>query len=175
MRWLFTLFGLISVAACDHNPNVTPVRDAVLKSGETVEATNSNGKVKISYVTAQKRRYEWNGRSRVITMIPREEPFDGKLGLYEPADSWGFVFWKERLVVQESVINFANLNEVDAFLRQTKDYMDWVYSSDGLVVGFGRTPARNQVNIDLWQLLLRGEKPKQLSGSKSDAIRISNQ
>jgi hypothetical protein len=108
-------------------------------------------------------------------MIPREEPFDRKLGLYEPADSWGFVFWKERLVVQESVIDFENLDEIEAFLRQTKDYMDWVYSSDGLVVGFGRTPARKQVNIDLWQLLLRGEKPKELTGSKSDAIRLNNQ
>lgn len=164
------LLGLMGLASCDQDTNLYPVRGAVLKPGETVEATNNNGKVRISYVTAEKRRYEWDGRSRVITMISREEPFDKKLGLYEPADSWGFEFWQERLVVQESVISFENLDQVYAFLRQSKDYMKWVYTDDGLVIGFGRTPARKQINIDLWQLLVREQKPEGLVGARPEDI-----
>jgi hypothetical protein len=105
-------------------------------------------------------------------MIPRQDVFDRKLGLYEPADSWGFLFWRERLVVQESVINFENLDQVQAFLMQSKDYMDWVYSEDGLVVGFGRNSARRQINIDLWQILLNGKKPESLTGTGRERIRI---
>ena len=151
------------------------VRNAVLKPGETVEAYNSTGKVRISYIDATKRRYQWDGRSQLVAMIPREEVFDGKLGLYEPADSWGLSFWKDRLVVQESVINFESVAAIEAFLLQSRDYMNWVYSDDGLVVGFGRTPARKQINIDLWQLLLHGEKPKKLKGAQNTAIQLTVQ
>ena len=171
-RQVIALLGTIGIASCKPNSDEIPVRNAILKPGETVEANNSNGKVRIAYVAATKRRYEWNEKSRVVTLIPREEIFDGKLGLYEPANAWALPFSKDRLVVQESIINFENLSEIEAFLVQSKDYMDWVYNDDGLVVGFGRTPARRQIDIDLWQLLLHGKKPTGLSGARPDRIQL---
>src|SRR6202035_1484101 len=81
-RQVIALLGVIGIASCNPNPDEIPVRNAILKSGETVEANNSNGKVRITYVAATKRRYEWNEKSRVVTLSPREEIFDGKLGLY---------------------------------------------------------------------------------------------
>jgi hypothetical protein len=56
--WIIFLLALIGVTACDREPNVTPVRGAVLRPGEIVEARNRNGKVRISYAGAEKRRYE---------------------------------------------------------------------------------------------------------------------
>ena len=70
-------------------------------------------------------------------MIPRRQPFHGRLGLYEPADSWGCNPREVRLVVDEAVRDFNNVAEVHSFLRQGAAIMDWVYTSDGLVVGFG--------------------------------------
>ena len=172
---MIALLGVIAIAACNRNSDEIPVRNAVLKPGEAVEANNSNGKVRITYVAATKRRYEWDEKSRVVTLIPREEIFGGKLGLYEPADAWALPFRKDRLVVQESIINFESVSEIEAFLVQSKDYMDWIYSDDGLVVGFGRTPARRQVDIDLWQLLLQGQKPTKLKGAQNAAIRLKVQ
>ena len=50
--------------------------------------------------------------------------------------------------------------------------MDWVYTPDGLVLGYGLTPSRRQVNIDVYQVLLGGKKPLQLRGAKPDAITV---
>src|SRR5262249_15743487 len=104
------------------------VRGAVLSPGQTVEATTDNGKVRISYVSSVKRKYEWDEKERLVKMIPRPEPFQGKLGLYNPAASWGLNPGGTRLVVQESVINFHSEAEVSAFLRQSSDYMKWVFN-----------------------------------------------
>ena len=169
---MLALLGVIGIAACNQDTSEVPVKNAVLKPGETVEANNTNGRVRITYVSATKRRYEWDNKSREVNLIPREEIFDGKLGLYEPADGWASSFRNDRLVVQESIINFESASEIDAFLVQSKDYMNWVYTDHGLVVGFGRTPARRQINIDLWQLLVQGQKPKELKGSQNTAIRL---
>jgi hypothetical protein len=148
------------------------VKGAVLSSEQAVEATTDNGRIRISYVAPTKRRYEWDGNTRVVKMIPRQVPFQRKLGLYNPSDSWMRNPLEVRLVVEESILNFENEGEMYAFLRQSSNYMKWVYTADGLVVGFGETPARNQVNIDLWQLLLRGKRPEALRGAKSDRIII---
>ena len=50
--------------------------------------------------------------------------------------------------------------------------MDWVYTNDGLVIGFGRTPVRKQINIDLFQFLLLRQKQGAIAGARPDNIRL---
>jgi len=145
----------------------------------TIEASNKQGPVRISYVDEFTRKYEWSGRSRTIKLIPREDRFryegqigEGILGLYEPATSWFFAP-RERLVVQEAERHFKDEQEARRFLTQSSNFMDWVYTNDGLVVGFSKMEARGgQVNIDIWQLVIGGVRPKVLIGAKPDAIQI---
>lgn len=148
------------------------VKEVVLSEGQVVEATNQNGTIRISYVSPTKRKYQWDGKSRVIKMIAREEPFQGKLGLYEPANSWGLNPFDVRLVVQEAVRNFDDEAEVRAALIEGSAIMDWVCTNDGLVVGFGRISSRKQINVDLFQFLVRGQKPTGLPGARPDHIRL---
>ena len=169
------MLGLMFVTGCNVASEEPFVNDVVLSPGHSIEASNKNGKVRISYVTSVKRKYEWDGRAKIIKMIPRKKPFDGRLGLYHPASSWGLNPFEIRLVAQEAVINFDSEDQIYAFLRQSSDYMDWVYTNNGLVVGFGRTPSRRQINIDLWQILLRGQKPNGLIGAKPEDIVVLGQ
>ncbi len=169
------MFGLMFAAGCNVASEEPAVNGAVLSPGHSIQASNKNGKVRISYVTSVKRKYEWDGRVKIVTMIPRKELFEGRLGLYNPASSWGLNPFEIRLVVEEAAINFASEEQIYAFLRQSSDYMDWVYTNNGLVVGFGRTPSRRQINIDLWQILLRGQKPNGLIGAKPEDIVVLGQ
>jgi hypothetical protein len=50
--------------------------------------------------------------------------------------------------------------------------MDWVYTSDGLLVGFSRSPEREQINVDIRQLTIHGRKPMALRGARDRAIRL---
>ena len=69
--------------------------------------------------------------------------------------------------------NFDSEEEAKAALLESSAYMDWVYTPDGLVVGFGQTPSRKQINFDLFQFLVRGQKPINLPGSRTDNISIT--
>jgi hypothetical protein len=78
-----------------------------------------------------------------------------------------FGFGKARLVLDEAVRNFDSEDEAKAALVESNSYMDWVYTPDGLVVGYGQTASRKQVNIDLFQFLVRGQKPANLPAAHS--------
>lgn len=156
--------GLVLLASSRPPPNEA-VHGAVLGPGESVAATNRFGAVTISYVSPVKRKYAWEGGTQVVKMIVRGEPFQGRTGLYDPADRWVFTPGV-RLVVQESVMDFASYEQVYARLYEGSAVMDWVYTPDGLVVGFGRSPSRDQINVDVFQFLVQGRKPEGLKGAR---------
>jgi hypothetical protein len=160
----------LTAASCRQASNEAQVRETVLSQGQTVEATNKNGKIRISYVSPTQRRYEWDDQQRVLRLKARLEPFDGRLGIYEPANEWDLFGTKTRLIVQEAIRKFENEDQIKAALAEGGDYMDWVYTNDGTVVGFGRMPARRQISVDLWQFLVQGKKPSNLIGARADHI-----
>jgi hypothetical protein len=161
------ILAALLLSACSAQPTV---KGNVLSRNQSVVAANGSGEVRISYVSPTRRRYEWDGQSRVVRMRVRAEPFMGKTGLYDPADA--FVGDpRTRLVVQESTMNFDNEEQMYDFLRQEPS-MDWVYTRDGLVLGFDRTPSRQQLNIDLYQFIVRGKPPSEMNGARPQAIHL---
>ena len=163
------LFALL--AGCDEP---APVREAVLHPGESITAANKFGTVRVSYVSSTKRRFEWDKQAEVVTMIPREERFMGKLGLYEPAGRFVSLPGDVRLVVQEATRDFEDYGQLYAALYESGAVMDWAYTRDGLVVGFSRTPERgNQIDVDVYQFLVQGRKPRDLKGARDEAVRLA--
>jgi hypothetical protein len=157
--------------SCERRALPSLVRDAVLSKGETIEALNRYGKITVSYVDALRRRYTWDGNDRVVTLTPRRAPFQGKLGLYEPANAWIFRA-RARLVVEETIRRFDTQEQMQAALLEGAEYFDWVYTDYGLVVGFGRTPSRKQVNITVWQFLIGNQKPTHLIGATPEKVAV---
>lgn len=162
-----TLF-MPALAACGAD---APVDETVLAPGQQVHATNRLGTVTVAYLSPTKRRFEWDDDSRVVQMIARPQRFRGMLGLYEPAST--FLALRTRLVVQEAIRHFETYDQIYAALYEGSALLDWVCSSDGLVVGFGRNPDRKKVNIELFQFLLQGRKPTALEGARNDDIRLT--
>jgi hypothetical protein len=97
----------------------------------------------------------------------------GKTGLYDPADEL-ISDPRTRLVVQESTIDFDDEAQMYDFLREEPS-MDWVYTRDGLVLGFSSDPSRRQLNIDLYQFVVRGKRPTAMSGARPEAIHVVSQ
>jgi hypothetical protein len=147
------------------------VKGDVLRPGQSIEATNKFGSVRVSYISPTERKFEWDGKARTVKMRVRPEPFDGEVGLYDPAECL-VLCRTPRLVVQEGVRDFPGYDQVYAYLYEENASMDWVYTSDGLVVGFGRSPGREQINIDVRQITIHGRKPTALKGARGGAIRL---
>ena len=78
-----------------------------------------------------------------------------------------------RVVASDSQLHFDSMSDIDKWLYQSSGVLDWVYTDDGLVVGFNKNPSRNQVDIAVYQLYLNGEKPKKLKGSRPENIKVS--
>jgi hypothetical protein len=161
----------LTLAACtDH----TLVHGTVLKPGQSITARNKFGRVRIVYVAPATRRFEFDGQSKTVRMTQRQEMFDGRSGIYDPADRlWPFTS-SLRIVCEDSDVNFDTVDQAYAFLYQGSEVEDWVYTPDGLVVGFGRNQARNQINVDLFQILIRGKKPSGLKWARPAAIHLLN-
>ncbi len=138
-----------------------------------IKATNKNGTVSIDYIGPLKRRFRWDGHDEERILIPRESRWLGALGAYDPADAWIWEVWKIRIVAEDSQLHFDSMSDIDKWLYQSSGVLDWVYTDDGLVVGFAKNPSRRQVNIDVYQLYLKGEKPKKLKGSRPENIIVS--
>jgi hypothetical protein len=154
-------------------------RETVMLPGMIITAKNKSGTITISYVDPIRRNYKWDSGSRTVKMIVRKERFQhygtigkGILGLYEPAAVY-FFSWKPRLVVQEAEKYFQSEEEVRSFLRSGSAIMDPVFTEDGLVVGFSKIDGRgNQINVDVWQIFIKGEKAKNFFSEKNKAISV---
>jgi hypothetical protein len=158
-----------------------PVRETVLRPGEYVTATNKFGSIKVSYVSERERRFYFDGRTKTVKLRARPDRFLGKLGLYDPADAWVFAPPPFRLLVEEAERHFKSYDEIYAALYEGGAVMDWVYTSEGLVVGYSKIPPPpdHQVNfdtyeVDFYQFYLDGAKPTGLRGARDAAVRLGH-
>jgi hypothetical protein len=134
-------------------------------------ARNASGRIRACYLSPLRREYFWDGSFRIIKMSARRTEFQGRTGLLNPGSYWGLTAPKrERMVVQESVINFRSVSELYYFLWTENLTMDWVYDNNGLTVGWAKNPARYEVDVDVWQLLVNGKRPETLRGARPNAI-----
>ncbi len=139
-----------------------------------IEATNKNGTVIIEYLSPLQRRYKWGSYEETRTLIPRKKRFSGWLGAYDPASVYFWEFWKPtpRIVAEDSQLNFKSMKELKARLYQGSAVLDWVYTNNGLVIGFVESPNRDQVNIEVYQYYINGKKPTVIEGSRPENIKI---
>ena len=156
------------------NQQTIQPREVVLKPGQRVEFRNRFGSGTISYVAPLQRAYTFeDGSSQTVTMIAREERFLGKLGIYEPAERWWYQVGRgPRLVVSEAEMHFHSLAEAKKYLVKGSAVLDWVYNQDGYVVGFSRTPERDQINVTLYRYFINGSPAHKMPGYDNTKVKV---
>lgn len=174
----FSLLVLLLLAACGNNSlEMQPYEytELAMQPGMRIAATNKNGTIIIEAISPLKRRFQWENFDETRILIPRKERWMGRLGAYDPASRFFWEFWKPlpRIVANDSQLHFQSMQEIEAFLRQGRNFFDWVYTDSGLVVGFGLDDSRSQVNISVYQIYLDGEYPKSIKGSRPEKIQIT--
>lgn len=157
--------GVLLLCCCDlmtlesRRKQAVP-RDCVLEPGMSVIFQNQNGTGKMNHLSRFRRHFELsNGIIRAVDLLPRKEPFHGKLGLYDPASKWFYEIWKprDRLVIEESLRHFENAEQIQAALYEGRDVYNWVWNDQGYVVGFFSDPLRHQTNVCLYRFLIEGK------------------
>jgi len=147
--------------------------------GMIIEVTNDAGSIRIEAEKGTLRTYRWPQGEERVKMWRRWQRWCGSKGLYHPSGAHSSNL---HLVVEEGQQHFCSEKEAIEWLNYTNPdkLLSRVYTSDGLVIGWRETGGKitgesdfYAVTIEVWQIYINGQKPKNLTGAKTDRIRIS--
>jgi hypothetical protein len=136
-----------------------------------ITATTSVGTIAITAVDELTRSYTWEGATRAVEMSPRPARFFGSLGLFYDG---GSVHWRDhhgiaRCYAKEGQQHFKTIGEAMKWIKEP-ERMRLAYRDDGLTVGWYKNLPAKSLNVEVWQILIDGKKPKGLPGSQDDKI-----
>lgn len=161
---------------------VEPSIELALHEGARLEARTNTASITVIAGDKLKRRYEWDGCGLNADMSARKDRWFGSLGMYDPAgrsfiDPSAGCKGISRPVVEEGQIHFSDENLANAWITRYKKIspLSTVWTNDGLLIQWGITPQRHQINVDLWQICINGKRPVRLAGSLDQAIKASHQ
>jgi len=144
-----------------------------MREGDRIVATTSVGTIGITAGRGYRRIYEWGECKKAVTLAARNNRWYGSLGLfYEGA---GITWWIpcggiSRAVLNEGQQHFDTEEDALVWLRKSRGFPK-VYSGDGLDVEWGLNQRRSQLSVNVWQVMIRGNKPVDLPGAADDKIR----
>lgn len=148
--------------------------ETVLEPGTSIMVQADWTTIEISYAGKLKRNYTWGGQTVSVELIPRQERWNGSLGLYHPQvrpPHKGVV----HMVVEEGQQHFKSAAKAMAWLKSF-GLRKPIYRDDGLVIAAhtaGENPNQRFVGISVWQILINGQKPTKIPGSQNQLITTS--
>jgi hypothetical protein len=172
------LFVAALAPACEQRLSTSELAriENVMTPGMTITAVTTNGPITIHAKSPLGRSYTFGPNTLAVTMIPRAERWYGSLGLYSPGASFGL--WPRsgiyRAVVEEGQHHFNTSAEALQWLKE-RSWMPFVYRNDGLVVGWGTTSERHQLNAEVWQFFVQHQKPASLEGANDASITVARE
>src|SRR5437868_6434891 len=150
--------------------NPLPNRQIAYPGGGTIAFI---GSLQIRAGSGFTRYYTWDGETRAVDLWPRDERWYGSFGAYYPGPGshWQSNHGITRGVLEEGQKHFDRVEDAQSWLASKRTA---VYTRDGLVVDFGKNAgAGGTLSVDVWQILIHGQKPASLSGSHDDLISVS--
>jgi hypothetical protein len=171
-----SLFIFVLATGCGNkNLQSVGVNEIVLTPRMSIAAENINGNLFIQAGDNYHRSFTWKGETRSVDMLPRKERWNGSFGIYFPGRG---NHWKEhdditRAVIDEGILNFESLDRVLEFIDRYEDRSSLVYNDEGLFVYWDKSPgAGGTLNVQIWQLLIKGDKPNGIPGSENTKLTI---
>ncbi len=156
---------------------VPPGRKTVIPPNTRLEATTGLGKISISSGNGFLRTIAWDGVTRAVEIAP----FDNGIAEGEwfrfpltqtrcPGYDWERHKGVSRCQYLEARINCHNVKEALAFIRDKQDpVMPFVFTHEGIVVGWTTQANREELTIEVYQLIVNGRIPN-LPGATDDKI-----
>lgn len=146
-----------------------------------VDVRTPVGPLSIATGTGRLRTFTWDGVTHSLELYPPDEFVSyfhtrrhKRGGIREPWYDWpehkGIVCGEE----WESVKSFHTQSEAEAWLAsEQNETMPLVWSNDGLVVGWSTGVDSRSLSVMCYQVLLDGQKPTQLAGSRDEDVVVS--
>lgn len=168
----FFLMASLLLAATARCARILP--ETVMTPGMKITAVTPEGRITIVAGQGFRRTYFWDHCEGDATLIARHQRWYGSLGIYGEGTvkGWGDCDGVDQILADEGIQHFDSVDGALGWLRSEK-YFAYVHTNQGLVVGWRRTPEREQLSVAVWQILVNGEKPSRLAGADDSKISVS--
>jgi ankyrin repeat protein len=152
-----------------------PRLETVLSEGMELTAKTPVGSITILAKRHLQRTFIWNHCERTVTLEPRQKRWLGSLGAYFPGGgtTWRLCDGIDRAIVDEGEQHFQTDREALSWIHEQTN-LAFVYTDDGLMLGWERDLSRKTLNVALWQILVAGAKPSRLAGSNNSSIAMAS-
>lgn len=167
---------IVSAGSCSVDATLSPGHtETVMSEGMQIVASTKSGTIRIGADRGYRRTYRWGSCSKAVTLTPRPERWHGSLGIYSPGA--GPTWWIPcggvwRAVVEEGQQHFDSYESATEWIGKRRG-LEFVYRNDGLVVGWLLSSGRDQINVEVWQILISGRKPDHLDGADDTNLTIT--
>jgi hypothetical protein len=165
---LFQLSVIAFLTSCTKQSDLVEKNEFAMYPDMAINAVNANGQIKIEATSQLERIFTWEGHNVKVRMRPRDKRWYGSLGIYSPGGSDDQI----HVVSEEGQQHFFSEKEALEWLSWQTERMDYVYTSDGLIVGWNKT--QNSISIQVWQFYISGKRPFNLPGARNYEITIRN-
>ncbi len=147
--------------------------ETVMPPNSSITAETTTGTIKITAGNGLLRSYTWEGATRSVEMGARRTRWYGSLGLAfpGPGNHWKPHNGISRGVLEEGQMRFTSMAAAMKWIGERGKLLPTVYRNDGLMVAFGKSLPRKQLNVQVWQIYINGKKPTSLAGSHDAKIR----
>lgn len=171
-RLKLSILLCLFLPACIEGGFFTP-KEPAMCPGMNIDVTRGSDRLKISAKGTKTRIYEIKGHTIEVDLGPRRNRWRGSLGLYRPGGKGNF-----HLVLDEGQQHFHSEKEAHDWIKFVGDRLGYMYSSDGLVVGWKlqKDPESDQnyaLSVDLWQIVIQGKKPESFKGADDKTLKIT--
>jgi hypothetical protein len=159
-----------------HDVEIPPGHSPVIPPLTHVTVETPKGRLGIKSGHGLLRTYEWDGVTRSLELLPPESGRYGDHSFHSrrslnsgervPSYDWVEHNGITRGEAWESQMNFKSLQQADAWLEGRRDKtLPCVWTHDGLVIGWSTECDWKSLTIEVYQLLINGQKPSALMGS----------
>ena len=150
------------------------MNEIVMCDNMTVDVLRNNERLIIKSNGLLEREYllkEFNVKTKLMR---RKDRWNGSYGLYKQQGGGDI-----HLVLEEGYQYFYSEKEAIEWLSWQNERMNYVYTSNGLVVGWevqNKADKSNQKSlaVQVWQFYIRGKKPNKLNGGDDKSINAIN-
>jgi len=146
--------------------------ELVINKGERIQAITSIGPIKL-YEQGLSRSCEWKNATRSAIL---ESLVEGStVHFYGFEENSGQANVTTRIEFREGRKNFRTMEQADQWIRQQSGKIPTVYRNDGLTVSCSVNSEKNQLTVEIWQILINKAKPQSLPGSDDSKIMVTAQ
>lgn len=157
-------------------PNGSIAPETVMTAGTQITAKTANGEVTIRAGNGFERFYTWDNATRSAVLWPRRQRWQGSLGIYYPGPGqhWQSNNGITRGVLNEGVLWFRSVESARKWIERCRSTgAACAHTESGLLVVFQKILPRKQVIIEVWQIMVDGEKPKAMPGGDNESVAVS--